>query len=96
MQLFEELEKYHHVPDSLEDLKSHFHFLKEATSRNIENLQQAINLQQTYSTALCGHVNVIFSRLTKLENEIQKLAEKFKMDQDDIQIDALDFDPDID
>ena len=90
------LEKYHQVPNGLEDLKSQFHFLTEATSKNVENLQQAINLQQTYSTALCGHVNVIFLRLTKIETEIQNLAEKFKTDQDNIQIDALDFDPDID
>ena len=38
-QLFTVLEKYHFDPDSLENLNSHFHFLKEATSRNIENLQ---------------------------------------------------------
>ena len=43
-QLFTVLEKYHQVPDSLEDVKSHFHFLKESTSRNVENLQQALNL----------------------------------------------------
>ena len=95
-QLFTVLEKYHQVPDSLEDLKSQFHFLKEATSRNMENLQQVLNLQQTYTTALCSHVNVIFSRITKLEADIQKLTEKFTTDQDAIQIDALDFDPDID
>ena len=94
--MFAILEKYHQVPDSLEDLKSQFHFLKEATSKNVENLQQAINLQQTYSTALCGHVNVIFSRLTKLETEIQNLAIKFKTEQNNIQIDSPDFDPDID
>ena len=95
-QLFTVLEKYHQVPDVLEDLKSQFHFLKEATSRNIENLQQALHLQQTCTTALCGHVNVIFSRLTKLEADIQNLTEKFKTEQDAVQIDALDFDPDID
>ena len=89
------LEKYHQVPDGLEDLKSQFHFLKEATSRNVANLQQALNLQQTYTTTLCGHVNVIFSRITKLETDIQKLTEKFMMEQDTVQIDALDFDPDI-
>ena len=44
-QLFTVLEKYHQVPDGLEDLKSQFQFLKEATSRNIENLHQAINIQ---------------------------------------------------
>ena len=87
---------YHQVPDGLEDLKSQFHFLKETTSRNMENLQQALNLQQTYTTTLCGHVNVIFSRITKLETDIQKLTGKFMTEQDTVQIDALDFDPDID
>ena len=77
-------------------MKSLFHFLKEATSRNIKNLQQVLNLQQTYTTALCGHVNVIFSRITKLEADIQKLTEKFMMEQDAVQIDAPDFDSDID
>ena len=95
-QLFTVLEKYHQVPDGLEDLKSQFSFLKEATSRHVENLQQAISVQQTYTTNLCGHVNVILSRLTKLENNIQMLTEKFTMEQDTVQIDALDFDPDID
>ena len=95
-QLFTVLKKYHQVLNSLEDLKSQFHFLKEATSSNVENLQQALNLQQTYTTALCSHVNVIFSRLTKLEADIQKLTETFKTEQDAIQIDAPDFDPDID
>ena len=74
-QLFTVLEKYQQVPDGLEDLKSQFVFLKEATSRNVENLQQALNLKQIDTTALWGHVNVIFSRLTKLEADIQKLTE---------------------
>ena len=55
-----------------------------------------INLQQTYTTTLCGHVNIIFSRLTKLETDIQALAEKVKMEQDDVQLDVPDFNPDID
>ena len=95
-QLFTLLEKYQQVPDGLEDLKSQFSFLKEATSRNVENLQQAITVQQTYTTNLCGHVNVILSRLTKLENNIQKLTGKITTEQDMVQIDAPDFDPDID
>ena len=80
----------------MEDLKSQFSFLKEATSRNIENLQQAISVQQTYTTNLCSHVNVILSRLTKLENNIQKLTKKITTEQDMVQIDVPDFDPDID
>ena len=80
----------------MEDLKPQFSFLKEATSRNVENLQQAVTVQQTYTTNLCGHVNVIFSRFTKVENDIQKLTEKFTTEQDTVQIDAPDFDPNID
>ena len=95
-QLFTVLEKYHQVADSLEDLKSQFHFLKEVTSRNVENLQQVINVQQTYTTKLCGYGNVILSRITKLQDDIQKFTEKFTMEQDNVQIDAPDFDPDID
>ena len=45
---------------------------------------------------MCSHINAIFSRLTRLEADIQTLTEKFKTEQDDVQIDALDFDPDID
>ena len=95
-QLFTVLEKYHQVPDGLEDLKSQFSFLKETTSRNVENLQQAITVHQTYTTNLCGHVNVILSRLIKVENDIQKLTKKITTEQDIVQIDAPDFDPDMD
>ena len=58
-QLFTVLEKYHLIPDSLENLKSEFHFLKEATSRNVENLQQTITVQQTYTASLCSYINNI-------------------------------------
>ena len=62
----------------------------------MENLQQALNLHQTYTTTLCSHVNVIFSRITKLEADIQKLTEIFTTEQDAVQIDGRDFDPHID
>ena len=55
-----------------------------------------ITVQQTYTTNLCGHVNVILSRITNLENDIQKLMKKFTMEQDTVQIDTPHFDPDID
>ena len=90
------LEKYHLVPDSLENLKSHFHFLKEATSRNVENLQHAITVQQTYTASLCSYINNILPQITKLEDAIHKLNHKLTTEQDTIQINALDFDPDID
>ena len=62
-QLFTVLEKYHQVPDDLGDLKSQISFLKEATSRNVENLQQAITIQQTYTTNLCNHAMSSFQEL---------------------------------
>ena len=43
-QLFKILEKYHLLPDDFENLQSQFGFFKQATSKNIEHLQQAINV----------------------------------------------------
>ena len=94
-QLFTVLEKYHLVPDSLENLQSQFHFLKEATSRNVENLQQAITVQQTYTASLCSYINNILPQITKLEDASQ-LNQKLSTEQDTIQINAPDFDLDID
>ena len=58
--LWKVLSKYDRLPD-------HFHNLQttlqtEATSKTIEDLQDAINLQQIYTTSLCSHVNSIYSK----------------------------------
>ena len=45
LQLFTILEKYHLLPDNLENLQFHFEFLKQATSKNVEHLKQAITVQ---------------------------------------------------
>ena len=84
-QLFTVLEKYHLVPDSLENLQSQFHFLKEATSRNVENLQQAITVQQTCTANLCTYINTL-PHITNLEDDIHKFDQKLAMEQDTIQI----------
>ena len=98
--------KHHTIPEDLQDL--HFHFddfktslekefkyLKEATLQNIENIQTSLNLQQTYSSSLCTHVNNINSKLSELQRQIQN--NHMHMNQGDtIQIEAPDFDPDID
>ena len=69
--------------------------MKEATSRNIENFQTSLNLQQTYSSSLCSHVNNIYSKLSELQQQIQNCH--MHMDPGDtVQIEAPDFDPDID
>ena len=62
----------------------------------MKHLQQVLNPQQTYTTTLCSHINVIFSRIKKLKADIQKLIDKFTMKQDTVQIYAPDFNPDVD
>ena len=96
LQLFTILKNYHLVPDSLENLQLQFNFLKEATSRKIENLQQAITVQQTYTANLFTYINNILPHITKLEDAILKFEQKLTTEQDTIQINAPDFDPDID
>ena len=69
--------------------------MKEATSRNIENFQTSLNLQQTYSSSLCLHVNNIYNKLAELQRLIQN--RHMHMNPGDmVQIEAPDFDPDID
>ena len=90
------MEKYHPLLDSLESLQSQFSFLKQATSRNVKHLQQAITVQQTYTVNLCTYINNILPCITKLEEAILPLEQKFTIEQDAIQINAPDFDPNID
>ena len=95
-QLFTVLEKYHFLPDSLENLQSHFGFLKQATSKNVEHLQQAITVQQAYTVNLCTYINNILPHITKLEKAILQLKQKFTTELDTFQINDPEFDPDID
>ena len=104
-QIWKIFHKHHTIPEDLQDLHFHFDdfknslekdfkFLKEATSRNIENFQTSLNLQQMYSLSLCAHVNNIYSKLSELQRQIQKYH--MHMNQGDtVQIEAPDFDPDI-
>ena len=69
--------------------------MKEATSRNVENFQTSLNLQQTYSSSLCSHVNNIYSKLPELQRQIQH-HDPHMNSGDTVQIEAPDFDPDID
>ena len=45
---------------------------------------------------MCNYINNILPQITKLEDPIHKFEQKLTMEQDTIQINALDFDPDID
>ena len=76
------MEKYHLLPDNLENLQSQFGFLKQATSKNTEHLQQAITVQQAYAANLCTYINNILLCVTKLEETILQLEQKISMDAD--------------
>ena len=54
-QLFKVLEKHHLLPDNFKNLQSQFRFLKKATSKNIEHLQQTINVQQNCAATICTY-----------------------------------------
>ena len=76
-----------------------FDLLKKAISKNIENLQDAIQTQQAYTTTLCGHINLIYSMLVQLDRQVQThfLYPYPQSPQlDVVQLNAPDYDPDID
>ena len=94
------------IPDDIQDLHFHidnfksniekeFVFLKEATRKNMENFQSSLNLQQTYSAALCSHVNNIYNKLAEIQQQLSHSNQHMNTG-DMIQIEAPDFDPDID
>ena len=94
--ILEDLQDLHlHFNDFKNSIEKEFTFLKEATSKNVGNFQTSLNLQQTYSTSLCSHVNNIYNKLAELQRQIQH-RDLHMNSRDTIQIKAPDFDPDID
>ena len=105
-QIWKIFQKHQTIPDDIQDLHFHiddfkngiekeFTYLKEATQKNVENCQSSLNLQQTYSVSLCSHVNNIYKKLAELQWQLHHPNPH--MDTGDtIQIEAPDFDPDID
>ena len=74
-QIFRKLEN---IPDDISDLHLHiddfkaniqkeFNFLKEATHKNVKNFKTSQNLQQTYSAALCSHINNIYHKISEIQ-----------------------------
>ena len=98
--LWKVLSKYDRLPDHFHDLQTtlqtKFSLIKKATSKNIENLQEAINLQQTYTTALCGYVNSIYTKLAQLDRQVQTHCLYPYPQSDVVQINAPEYDSDID
>ena len=63
--------------------------------KNVENFQTSLNLQQTYSAALCSHVNNIYHKILEIQWQLPHSTQHMNTG-DVIQINAPDFDPDID
>ena len=88
--------KYDKLPDHFHDLQTtlqtEFAFLKKATSKNIDQFQEAINLHQTYTTSLCSHVNTIYAKLAQLERQIKTHCLYLHSQTDSVQINAPEYD----
>ena len=99
-------QRHENIPDDIQDLHSHidnfktniekeFLLLKEATHKNVENIQSFLNLQQTYSTVLCSHIRNIYNKLSEIQQQLPHSIQHMNTG-DVIQMEVPDFDPDID
>ena len=106
MLIWKIFQRHETIPDNIQDLHLHidnlkssiekeFAFLKEATRKNVENFQSSLNLQQTYSAALCSHLNNIYNKLAEIQQQLSHSNQHMNTG-DVIQIEAPDFNPDID
>ena len=92
----DDIQDHHfHIDNFKSNIEKEFAFLKEATHKNMENFQSSLNLQQTYSAALCSHVNNIYNKLVEIQQQLSHPNQHMNTG-DVIQIEAPDFDPDID
>ena len=105
-QIWKIFQKHQMIPDDIQDIHFHFDnfkngiekefaFLKEATRENVENFQSSLNPQQMYSTSLYSHMNDIYNKLVEIQQQIQHCDPHMNFG-DTIQIEAQDFNPDID
>ena len=94
------LSKYHNLPDHFHDLKTtlqaEFDLLKTATSKNIQNIHEVVQSQQAYMTVLSGHINTLSTKLVHLDRQVQIHCIYPHPQLDVIQLNAPDYDPDID
>ena len=98
--LWKVLSKYHNLPDHFHDLKTtlqtKFELLKTATSKNIQNLQETVQSQQAYMMVLSGHMVILYTKLVHLDKQIQIHCIYPHSQLDAVQLNAPDYDPDID
>ena len=94
------LSKYHNHPDHFHNLKTtlqaKFDLLKKATSKNIQNIHEAVQLQQAYTTVLSGHINTLYTKLAHLVKQVQIHCLYPHLQSAVIQFNVSDSDPDID
>ena len=63
--------------------------------KNIQNIQEADHSQQAYMTVLSGHINTLYTKLTHLDRQVQIHCIYPHSQLDIIQLNAPDYDPDI-
>ena len=64
--------------------------------KNIQNLQETVQSQQAYMTVLSGHITTLYIKLAHLDKQIQTHCIYPHSQLDTVQLNALDYDPDID
>ena len=101
VKLWKVLSKYHHLSDHFHDLKTtlqaEFDLLKKATSKDMENIQEAVQSQQAYTTAMpCSHINSLYTKLAQLDRQVQTHCLYPHPQSDVVQLNAPEYDPDID
>ena len=77
-------------------LQAKFELLKTATSKNIQNPQEMVQAQQTYTTVLLGHIVALHTKWAHLDKQIQIHCTYPHQQSDTVQLNALDYDLDID
>ena len=64
--------------------------------KNIQNLQETVQAQQAYTMVLSGHIAALHTKLAHLDKQIQIHCIYPHPQSDAVQLNALDYDPDID
>ena len=92
--------KYHNLPDHFHNLKTtlqaEFDLLKKVTSKNLQNIQEVVQSQQACMTVLSGHINTLYTKLVHLDKQVQIHCLYPHPQSDVIQLNAPDYNPDID
>ena len=64
--------------------------------KHIQSINEAVESQQAYMTVLYGHMNTLYTKLAHLDKQVQIHCIYPHPQSDIIQLNAPDYDPDID